>query len=58
MTALVLNIFQENYTALHLAVEAGKSAVVEALLGHGAQVHIRGKFQFLRCFITIHSDKY
>ena len=29
---------QDNYTALHLAVQAGKSAVVEALLGHGAQV--------------------
>ena len=29
---------QDNYTALHLAVEAGKSADVEALLGHGAQV--------------------
>ena len=33
---------QDNYTALHLAVEAGKSGVVEALLGHGAQVHTRG----------------
>ena len=36
-------ILQENYTALHLAVEAGKSSVVEALLGHGAQVHIKGE---------------
>ena len=34
--------FQDNYTALHLAVEAGKPAVVESVLGHGAQVHIRG----------------
>ncbi len=34
---------KDNYTALHLAVEAGKSAVVEALLGHGAQVHIKGE---------------
>ena len=33
---------QDNYTALHLAVESGKSSVVEALLGHGAQVHVRG----------------
>ena len=29
---------QDNYTALHLAVQSGKSSVVEALLGHGAQV--------------------
>ena len=35
-------LFQDNYTALHLAVESGKSSVVEALLGHGAQVHVRG----------------
>ena len=34
-------VTNENYTALHLAVEAGKSVVVEALLGHGAKVHIR-----------------
>ena len=34
--------FQENYTALHLAVEAGKHSVVETLLGQGAQVHIQG----------------
>ena len=33
---------QDNYTALHLAVESGKPSVVESLLGHGAQVHIRG----------------
>ncbi len=32
-----MNGLQDNYTALHLSVEAGKSAVVEALLGHGAQ---------------------
>ena len=31
----------DNFTALHLAVEAGKAQVVEALLGHGAKVHIR-----------------
>lgn len=31
----------DNYTALHLAVEAGKATVVEALLGQGAKVHIR-----------------
>ena len=39
---LFLIFFQDNYTALHLAVEAGKPAVVESVLGHGAQVHIRG----------------
>ena len=39
---------QDNYTALHLAVEAGKSGVVEALLGHGAQVHIRGKLHEIK----------
>ena len=34
-------VTNDNYTALHLAVEAGKSVVCEALLGHGANVHIR-----------------
>ena len=34
--------YQENYTALHLAVESGKHSVVETLLGQGAQVHIQG----------------
>jgi ankyrin repeat protein len=32
----------DHYSALHLAIEAGKSAVVECLLGHGANVHITG----------------
>ena len=31
----------DNYTALHLAVESGKASTVEALLGHGATVHIK-----------------
>lgn len=35
--------FQENYTALHIAVESAKPAVVETLLGYGADVHIRGE---------------
>ena len=35
--------FQDNYSPLHLGVEAGKSAGVECLLGHGAKVHIKGK---------------
>ena len=43
-----LTSFQDNYSGLHLAVEAGKSAVVETLLGHGAQVHIRGKKSSIR----------
>ena len=38
----VLSVWQDNYTALHLAVQAGKATVVETLLGHGAQVEIRG----------------
>lgn len=38
--------YQDNYTALHVAVQAGKANVVETLLGYGAQVHIRGKLTF------------
>ena len=41
------NSLQDNYTALHLAVEAGKPAVVETLLGHGATVHIKGAYRVL-----------
>lgn len=33
---------QDNYTALHVAVQAGKPQVVEALLGYGADVHVKG----------------
>lgn len=33
---------QDNYTPLHIAVESCKPAVVETLLGYGADVHIRG----------------
>ncbi|KAJ8936152.1 hypothetical protein NQ318_010563 [Aromia moschata] len=32
----------DNYTALHIAVESCKPAVVETLLGYGADVHVRG----------------
>ena len=32
-----MTLSQDNYTALHLAVESGKPSVVESLLGHGAQ---------------------
>ena len=50
---------QDNYTALHLAVESGKSSVVEALLGHGAQVtmekmikgEVKQSFYWLKVFI-------
>lgn len=37
------NLFvQDKYTALHIAVEAGNPAVVETLLGYGADLHVRG----------------
>ena len=32
----------DGLTPLHVAVEAGKSAVVECLLGNGADVHLKG----------------
>lgn len=37
-----VSYLKENYTALHIAVESGRPNVVETLLGHGAQVHIKG----------------
>jgi hypothetical protein len=40
---------QDNYTALHIAVESAKPAVVETLLGFGADVHVTGK-----CYILQH----
>ncbi|KAG8227342.1 hypothetical protein J437_LFUL003331 [Ladona fulva] len=33
----------DNYTALHIAVESAKPAVVETLLGYGAEVHVRDR---------------
>lgn len=39
---IVLYILKDNYTALHIAVESGKPAVVETLLGYGADLHVRG----------------
>ncbi len=33
---------QDNFTALHIAVESCKPAVVETLLGYGADLHIQG----------------
>lgn len=38
----LITYFKDNYTALHIAVESCKPAVVETLLGYGADVHIRG----------------
>lgn len=38
----IIYVFQDNYTALHIAVESAKPAVVETLLGYGAEVHIQG----------------
>ena len=32
----------DGLSSLHIAVENGKAAVVEALLGHGANVHLKG----------------
>ena len=37
MYICAMTLSQDNYTALHLAVESGKPSVVESLLGHGAQ---------------------
>ncbi|KAK6044919.1 ankyrin repeat protein, partial [Cooperia oncophora] len=31
---------QDNYTALHVAVQSGKASVVETLLGSGADIHV------------------
>lgn len=36
------SVWQDNYTPLHIAVESAKPAVVETLLGYGADVHVRG----------------
>jgi ankyrin repeat protein len=37
-----LLLIKDNYTALHIAVESAKPAVVETLLGFGAEVHVTG----------------
>lgn len=37
-----IGLFQDGYTALHLAVECGKPQVVQMLLGYGAQVEFKG----------------
>lgn len=37
-----LNKIKDNYTALTVAVQSGQAAVVETLLGFGADVHIKG----------------
>lgn len=39
--------FQDNFTALHLAVQANQPEVVEILLGHGANVQLKaGKVRY------------
>jgi hypothetical protein len=40
---LTYSVLQDNYTALHIAVESAKPAVVETLLGYGADVHVTGE---------------
>jgi ankyrin repeat protein len=40
--ANVIGLFQDGFTALHLAVECGKPQVVQMLLGYGAQVEFKG----------------
>lgn len=40
---LTYSLLQDNYTALHIAVESAKPAVVETLLGYGADVHVTGE---------------
>jgi len=41
-TSSIMFDFQDNYTPLHIAVESVKPAVIETLLGYGADVHVRG----------------
>jgi len=41
---LTYSLLQDNYTALHIAVESAKPAVVETLLGYGADVHVTGEY--------------
>lgn len=36
------SFIKDNYTALHIAVQSAKPAVVETLLGYGAEVHVCG----------------
>jgi len=48
MPVLTYSLLQDNYTALHIAVESAKPAVVETLLGYGADVHVTGEFM-LQC---------
>ena len=44
VTVLTYSLLQDNYTALHIAVESAKPAVVETLLGYGADVHVTGEY--------------
>ena len=47
---LAYSLLQDNYTALHIAVESAKPAVVETLLGYGADVHVTGEYM-LQCYV-------
>jgi hypothetical protein len=48
---LTYSLLQDNYTALHIAVESAKPAVVETLLGYGADVHVTGEYIFICCSV-------
>jgi hypothetical protein len=48
VSVLTYSVLQDNYTALHIAVESAKPAVVETLLGYGADVHVTGEFYVLQ----------
>ena len=39
---MFLDIFQDNFTALHIAVEHCKPLAVQTLLGFGAKVELKG----------------
>jgi len=59
MAVLTYSLLQDNYTALHIAVESAKPAVVETLLGYGADVHVTGECMLqcmgLRCLYCVAS---
>ena len=39
---IYISLFQDNYTALHIAVEHCKPLAIQTLLGFGAQVELKG----------------
>jgi hypothetical protein len=48
---LTYSWLQDNYTALHIAVESAKPAVVETLLGYGADVHVTGECLYASVYV-------